>query len=271
MATDFTSLNEFFPYFSTFYLHDQNRIVPIREFPGLSKQTCHHRTEKLSSSTGDISTSEKHHGRGAGQGNGRARIQCSNSYTGQTFEKPKDETDGVLGANFGMSRNQMNYQSFLPSWMKHETLKLTHESWIPLFGGPSVAHRSTWTWLDSCSQDWKWKDQRQLGEDSMRYIISFGDVWISDIQKIPRALSINHSQTLYEATWPCSIVLSARLFASSDGSHCQTRSLQEPWEAQNWTWCWDQGSLNLLIYFITFSSTPFWSPVSIVSWPAYIL
>lgn len=69
----------------------------------------------------------------------------------------------------------------------------------------------------------------------------------------------------------CSVVLSARLFASSDGSHCQTRSLQEPWEAQNWTWCWDQGSLNLLIYSITFSSTPFWSPVSIVSWPSYIL
>lgn len=130
MATDFTSLNEFqfFPYFSTFYLHDQNRIVPIREFPGLSKQTCHHRTEKLSSSTGDISTSEKHHGRWAGEGNGRARIQCSNSYTGQTFEKPKDETGGVFGANFGMSRNQMNYESFLPSWMKHETLKFTHES-----------------------------------------------------------------------------------------------------------------------------------------------
>ena len=132
MATDFTSVNELFPYFSTFYLHDQNRIVPIREFPGLSKQTCHHRTEKLSSSTGDISTSEKHHGRGAGQGNGRARIQCSNSYTGQTFEKPikkmkhYDNMEHFLGGN--LACQEIRWIMNLFCQVGCETLKLTHES-----------------------------------------------------------------------------------------------------------------------------------------------
>lgn len=103
-------------------------------------------------------------------------------------QKMKQVPGGVLEANFGRS----SLSSFLPSWMKHETLKLTHESWIPLYGGPSVAHRSTWTWLDSCSQDWKWKDQRQLGEDSMRYIILFGDFRPKD------SGSINQSQTIHE-------------------------------------------------------------------------
>ena len=143
--------------------------------------------------------------------------------------------------------------------LKNETLKLT--PWIPLFGGPSVANRSTWTWLDSCSQDGKWKDQRQLGEDSMLYNINIW--WFLIFRYLKDSESINHSRTIYEATWPCSTVLSARLFASSDGSHCQTRSVQKPWEAQNWTWCWDQGSLNLLISSIIFIYCPFWSSVDV--------
>ena len=143
--------------FPTFYLHDQNRIVA---YPWISRPI---EANMPSSYRKAVQLHWRHFNkRKAPWERSWSRQWKSKDTVLQLLYRPdlwetKRWNRWVLGANFGMSRNQMHYESFLPSWMKHETLKLTHDPWIPLFGGPSVAHRSTWTWLDSCSQDWKWK------------------------------------------------------------------------------------------------------------------